>query len=62
MWASSQCHLPHLECIDPSDQSDLDDIDDVVDYKLLSHGLGKVMGTKVIEAFGLSITYYVPGL
>ena len=36
MWASSWCHLPHLECLDPSDWSDLDDIRDVVDNKLWS--------------------------
>ena len=35
MQASSQCHLPHLECLDPSDQSDLDNIEDVVDNELL---------------------------
>ena len=27
-----------------------------------THGLGKGKGTKVIEAFGLSISYYIPGL
>ena len=27
-----------------------------------NHGLGKVMGTKVMEAFGLSNVYCVPGL
>ena len=27
-----------------------------------THGQGKVKGTKVIEAFGLSIAYYVPSL
>ena len=36
MRASSWCHLPHLECLDPSDQSDLDDTEDVVDNELLS--------------------------
>ena len=35
MQASSQCCLPHLECLDPSDQSDLDDINDVVNNELL---------------------------
>ena len=35
MWASSQCCLSHLECLDPSDQSDLDDIEDSVDNELL---------------------------
>ena len=33
---SSQCHLPHLECLDLSDQSDLDDIEEVIDNELLS--------------------------
>ena len=32
---SSQCHLPHLECLDPFEQSDLDDIEDVIDNELL---------------------------
>ena len=36
MCASSLCHLPHLECLDPSEQSDLDDNEDVVNNKLLS--------------------------
>ena len=36
MHVSSQCHLPHLECLDPSEQSDLDDIEDVIDNELLS--------------------------
>ena len=36
MSASSRCHLPLLECLDPSDWSDLDDIEDVVDNELLS--------------------------
>ena len=36
MWASSQCCLPHLECLDLSDWSDLDGIKDVVDNELLS--------------------------
>ena len=31
-------------------------------YYFQTHGLGKVKGTKVIEAFGLSYAYYVPGL
>ena len=35
MQASSQCHLPCLECLDPSDQSDLDDTENIVDNKLL---------------------------
>ena len=36
MWApSSQCHLPHLECLVPSDWSDLDDIKEVIDNELL---------------------------
>ena len=35
MHASSQCHLPHLECLDLSGQSDLDDIEDIVDNALL---------------------------
>ena len=67
MWASSHVHLPHLEHLDPSDWSDLDDIKDIVDNKLLSlskpHGLGKVKGTEVIEAFGPSmpITFPAPG-
>ena len=36
---SSQCHLPHLECLDLSDQSDLDDIEEAVnnDLQLLSN-------------------------
>ena len=33
MCVSSQCRLPHLECLDPSDWSDLDDIEEVVDGK-----------------------------
>ena len=36
MHVSSQCHLPHLECLDPSEWSDLDDIEDVIDNELLS--------------------------
>ena len=36
MHVSSQCHLPHLECLDPSKWSDLDNIEDVVDNELLS--------------------------
>ena len=36
MHVSSQCHLPHLECLDPSDYSDLDNIEDIVDHELLS--------------------------
>ena len=36
MQASSQCHLPLLEHLDPSDWSDLDDIEDIIDNKLLS--------------------------
>ena len=36
MHVSSQCHLPHLECLDPSEWSDLDDIKDTVDNELLS--------------------------
>ena len=36
MCASSQCCLPHLECLDPSEWSDLDYIEDIVDNKLLS--------------------------
>ena len=36
MCVSSQCHLPHLECLDPSDWSDLDNIEDIVNNKLLS--------------------------
>ena len=36
MWASSRCHLPHLECLDLSDQSYLDDIEDIVNNELLS--------------------------
>ena len=36
MCASSWCHLPHLEHLDPSEQSDLDGIEDIVDNKLLS--------------------------
>ena len=35
MHASSRCHLPCLECLDPSQWSDLDDIEDIVDNKLL---------------------------
>ena len=35
MRASSQCHLPHLEHLDPFEQSDLDNIEDVVDNELL---------------------------
>ena len=35
MCASSQCFLPHLECLDPSEWSDLDDIEGVVDNELL---------------------------
>ena len=36
MCVSSQCCLPHLECLDPSDWSDLDDIEDIIDKELLS--------------------------
>ena len=36
MCVSSQCCLPHLECLDPSEWSDLDDIEDVIDNELLS--------------------------
>ena len=36
MRASSQCCLPHLECLDLSEQSDLDDIEDTVNNELLS--------------------------
>ena len=36
MHASSWCHLPNLECLDPSEWSDLDDIEDIVDNELLS--------------------------
>ena len=36
MHVSSQCHLPHLECLDPSEWSDLDDIEDVDNNELLS--------------------------
>ena len=31
-------------------------------YNSQNHGLGKGKGTEVIEASGLSISYYVPGL
>ena len=31
---SSQCHLPHLGCLDPSDLSDLDNIEEAVDNEL----------------------------
>ena len=36
MHVSSQCLLPHPECLDPSEQSDWDDIEDAVDTELLS--------------------------
>ena len=36
MRASSQCCLPHLECLDPSQWSDLDDIEDAIDNEHLS--------------------------
>ena len=36
MHVSSQCHLPHLECLHLSEWSDLDDTEDVVDNELLS--------------------------
>ena len=36
MCVSSQCHLPHLECLDLSDWSDLDDTEDIINNKLLS--------------------------
>ena len=36
MCVSSQCHLPHLECLDLSKQSDLDNTEDVINNKLLS--------------------------
>ena len=66
MQASSQCCLPHVEHLDPSDWSDLDDIEDIVDKKTLvtlkPTVLGKVKGTEVIEAFGLSDAYYIPSL
>ena len=59
---SSQCHLPHL---DPSDQSDLDDIKEPFIMNSgcsETHILGKVKGTKVIEAFDLSNAYCILGL
>ena len=35
MWApSSQCHLPHLEHLDPSDWSDLDYIEEAINNEL----------------------------
>ena len=36
MHVSSQCCLPHLECLDLSDWSDLDNIEEVVDSELQS--------------------------
>ena len=36
MCISSQCLLPHLECLDLSEWSDWDDIEDAVDNELLS--------------------------
>ena len=36
MHASSECCLPHLECLDPSEWSDLDNTEGVVDNELLS--------------------------
>ena len=33
---SSQCCLPHLECLDPSDQSDIDNIEVTIDNELWS--------------------------
>ena len=36
MHASSQCHLPCLECLDLSEWSDLDNIEDIVNNELLS--------------------------
>ena len=36
MCVSSQCHLPHLECLDLSEWSDLDNIKEVIDNELLS--------------------------
>ena len=36
MYISSQCLLPHLECLDLSEQSNQDDIEDTMDIKLLS--------------------------
>ena len=35
MLASSQCHLPCLECLDLPDWSDLDNIEDIVNNELL---------------------------
>ena len=34
--SSSQCHLPHMECLDLSDWSDLDDIKKAINDKLWS--------------------------
>ena len=36
MCVSSQCHLPHLECLDSSEWSDLDNTEDIIDNQLLS--------------------------
>ena len=33
---SSQCHPPHLQCLDPSDQSDLDNIEEAINNELQS--------------------------
>ena len=62
---SSQCCLPHLECLDASDWSDLDNIKGAIDTNSRHSqtcGLGKVRGTKVMEAFGLSNIYYILGI
>ena len=61
MWAlSSQCCLPGWECKDLSDLSDPDDIrEPLITSSCCSqtHSLGKVMGTKTMEAFGPSDIY-----
>ena len=61
---SSQSHLPCLEHLDPSNWSDLDDIEEPLianSGHSQTHGLGKVKGTEMTEAFGLFDAYYVLG-
>ena len=63
MLVSSQCLLPHLECLDPSEWSDQDDIEDTIDNELLSlsnHSLGKGKGTWVTKVAGPSVSCCTP--
>ena len=56
---------PCLEHLDLSNWSDLDDINDINNNESChcqTHGQGRAKGTVVIEASGLSNTYYIHGL